>query len=123
MRELADALVPIAFFIAIGIVFSRYFQYRHQENMAMIERGIAVAPKQPEKRRRSTIYMMLGLLCFFIGIAFIAGMLIVHYFYVDQAIIPALMLLGGGLAMMATYGVISKEERERESQERAGRIM
>ena len=89
----------------------------------MIERGMAVAPKQPEKRRRSTIYMTLGLLCFFIGIAFIAGMLIVHYFYVDQAIIPALMLLGGGLAMMATYGVVSKEEREREQRERSGQIM
>ena len=114
MHDFMEALVPIAFFTAIGIVFARYFQYRHQENMAMIERGMAVAPKKAEKpRRRSTTYFMFGMLFLFVGIAFAAGLIIQKYYYIDEAIIPALMLIGAGLAMMATYGIAHDEEHKR----------
>jgi hypothetical protein len=113
MHDFFEALIPIAFFTAIGIVFARYFQYRHQENMAMIERGMTTAPKKAEKRRRSTTYFMFGMLFLFIGIAFVTGLLIQKYYYIDEAIIPALMLIGAGLAMMATYGIAHEEEYKR----------
>jgi hypothetical protein len=113
MHDLMEALVPIAFFTAIGIVFARYFQYRHQENMAMIERGMTTAPKKAEKRRRSTTYFMYGMLFLFVGIAFVSGLLIREYYSIDDAIIPALMLIGAGLAMMATYGIAHDEEHKR----------
>jgi hypothetical protein len=114
MHDFFEALIPLAFFTAIGVVFARYFQYRHQENMAMIERGITIAPKKAEKpKRRSTTYFMFGMLFLFVGIAFTSGLLILKYYDIDEAIIPALMLIGAGLAMMATYGIAHDDEHKR----------
>ena len=113
MHDFFEALIPIAFFIAIGTVFTRYIQARHQENMAMIERGMSTAPKKAEKpRKRGTTYFMLGMLCLFMGIALGAGLLITAYYQVDDAIIGALMLIGAGLALMATYGIAHDEENK-----------
>jgi hypothetical protein len=114
MHDFFEALIPLTFFIAVGIVFARYFQYRHQENMAMIERGITTAPKKAENpKRRSTTFFLFGMLCLFIGSGFLAGLLIREYYNIDDAIIPALMLIGAGLAFMATYGIAHDDEHKR----------
>jgi hypothetical protein len=121
MHDFMEALVPIAFFTAIGIVFARYFQYRHQENMAMIERGMSTAPKKADKpRRRSTTYFMFGMLCLFIGSGFLCGLLLRQYYDIDESVIPALMLIGAGLAMMATYGIAHDEEHKYDKNELPG---
>ena len=74
---------------------------------------MSVAPRKPDSwKRGSTLYLMLGLLGLFVGLAFVGGLLLSMYLDVDHAVIPALMLVAAGLAMLATYGVIHKDEQK-----------
>lgn len=115
MHDFAESLVPITLFVALAIVFLRHIEARHKENLAMIERGMAVAPRKPEKRTSSsTRYLTWGLIALFVSIGFIVGLVLERHFYVDEAIIPALMIMAGGIALMANYGIVKKEEEARE---------
>jgi hypothetical protein len=112
--HLEDILVPISLFISLAIVLYKFIESRHNEHMAMIERGMAVAPRRPEKRAASTRYLTWGLLSLFVSIGFIAGLVLEVNYDVDGAIVPALMIMAGGIALMATYGIVRREEEKRE---------
>lgn len=108
----SENFVPIALFIAMAVIFWKYFDSRHKENMAMIERGMSIAPVKPPVDRTSR-FLTFGLLAMFVSIALIVGLIITHNFGVVEDVIPALMILGAGLAMMANYGIARDQAKDR----------
>lgn len=105
-----EIMIPITLFVSVAVIFWKYFDTRHRENMAMIERGITIAPAPP-KVDRSTRYLTWGLLCLFIAVGLITGIILTREFGVVEEIIPAIMILCGGIALLANYGILRAKEK------------
>jgi hypothetical protein len=109
----AEYLVPMSFFAATALVFWKFFSTRHKENMAMIERGISIAPQKPISNNPPR-YLMWGILTLFVSIGLIISLILVQQFNVVEEITPALILLFAGIGLIANYGIASEHEKKME---------
>lgn len=118
MHHPEEFLVPMTLFIALAIVFWKYFESRHRENMAMIEKGTYVMPEKKPVSSRAPRYLMWGLLTVFIATALLLGLILHHEFNVVEEVTPALMLLFAGLALLANYGIAHNYEITQEFEQK-----
>ncbi|MBN2523252.1 MAG: hypothetical protein JXB24_08240 [Bacteroidales bacterium] len=97
---LEDVLVPVAFFAAVVLSLYFYFKTRHQEKMAMIEKGFEF------KERNSRPFQALKTGVFFIGIALglFFGYLMKQYTIIDEVISYfTMILLFGGISLVFNH--------------------
>lgn len=105
MNHPEEFLVPMTLFVALAIVFWKYFESRHRENMAMIEKGTYVTPQKKPVSSNAPRFLMWGLLTVFVATALLLGLILHYEFNVVEEVTPALMLLFAGIALLANYGI------------------
>ncbi|MBI2619443.1 MAG: hypothetical protein HYW57_05125 [Ignavibacteriales bacterium] len=108
-----EILIPLGFFLTVGIVLWKYFDTRGRERMAMIEKGL-----QPGESKLSTRHMLQvnplsslkwGLLALFVGVGLIVANWLDTTFYFHDSIYLACMLLAGGVGLVLFYFIASKQ--------------
>jgi hypothetical protein len=108
-------VVPIFLFGGTALVLWKFFEGRHKERMAMIEKGVnPVDFKSPSPFRfmQGNILSNLkwGLLFVFAGIGLLVGLQLQYYFgFHEEGAVFGTMLIAGGLALIIFYFIASKK--------------
>jgi ascorbate-specific PTS system EIIC-type component UlaA len=111
--------IPIISIIVTGAVLWKFFDSRHKANMAMIEKGIAPSetPKQARPVGSSLRALKLGLLALFVGIGMFVGTQLEDYYGMSHKLVPACMLIAGGLGLSIYYFIAGKAEEAQRARE------
>ena len=120
----AEMLIPILVPLGAFAMIFGIFYLRTRENMAMIEKGMN--PKQYANRPAPYRSLKNGLLFLGAGIGLFIAYMMDHKMGGDnnEAIYFALIAIGGGLGLIASYAIEKKEllSRREETVERRERI-
>ena len=110
----AEILVPLTLFASVGVIAWKFFEGRHQERMAMIEKGIA--PDTFFKKRRDTRdplpVLKWGLLGLFTGVGMFGGICLVEMVHLPNEIVLAIALLSAGLGLVIYYMIAARRYRD-----------
>ena len=115
-----EVLIPIIIFGGSAVVAYKYFDGRHKERMAMIEKGTnpsdLKALGSPKFWRFSPLTnLKWGLLAVFVGVGLITADLLHESFSVNDSIYPASMLVAGGIALVLFYAIASAKLKKDEN--------
>jgi hypothetical protein len=122
-----DILIPLTIFGGATAVFWKYFEGRHKERMAMIEKGVTPAEFKstnsminPFRVFQGNVLSNLkwGLLFIFIGIGMLVGQQL-HYVigFDEESAIFGSILISGGLALIIFYFFAAKKLKEKPPEE------
>ncbi|MGD0337639.1 MAG: DUF6249 domain-containing protein [Bacteroidota bacterium] len=116
-----ELLIPITFFILIGLMFYFGITSKHRERMAMLEKGFSPEQIQSIARRAFRVQSPLaslkwGIIIVAIGLAIIVGNFLRTVYNVDESIIAGVIFLFAGLALVIYYFIASKKEQETQEQ-------
>ncbi len=123
MIQFIGAFIPIFLFCAIAVVLWKFFEGRHKERIAMIEKGINPADFKSTSPFRmwqgSTLSnLKWGLLFVFAGIGLLVGQQLEYYFgFHEETAIFGSILIFGGLALIVFYLIASKKLKEKKENE------
>ena len=119
-----EKIIPIFFFGGAAIVLWAYFNGRHKERMAMIEKGVNPADfksiTSPFRIWQGNVLNNLkwGLLFVFVGIGLFVGQQLEYYFgFHEGTAIFGSMLITGGLALIIFYLIAAKKLKEKKEVE------
>ncbi len=108
-----EILIPISFFIGISIILYKYISSRHQERMAMVEKGLSSeeikAFATREIRRDPFTSLKWGLLMIFVGLAVVIGNYLDQVYNVNDGFIIGLVCLFAGCSLILYYAIASKK--------------
>ncbi|MCX6121803.1 MAG: hypothetical protein NTX44_09305 [Ignavibacteriales bacterium] len=114
-----EIIVPIVLFGGTAAVLWTFFEGRHKERMAMIEKGISPAnfkSTTPFRLFQGNVLNNLkwGLLFVFAGIGLLVGQQLEYYFgfHEDSAVFGSI-LITGGLALIIFYFIAAKKLKEK----------
>ena len=103
LEALTGILITASVFAAIVLSLYFYYRARHQEHMALIEKGIN--PKEPVRKKNGSLRTLkTGI--FFIGLALglFFGHLIAKFTFINGVVSYFMMiLLMGGIALIFAY--------------------
>ena len=108
-------LIPIFFFLSTGSILAVYLFTRHRERMAMINKGMqseeiaAIYARQPFRSHPLTS-LKWGMVFVAVGIAALVGIRLEAIGEFGEGVIPALMCLFGGIALVLFYLIARKKE-------------
>jgi hypothetical protein len=108
-----EALIPLAFFFSIALVWALYALTRHKERMTMIEKGLR-AEDIRSLYERGTIRMnplsslKWGIVFLCIGVAVLLGMHMDYAYGMEEGVYPALIALFGGAGLILFYVIASR---------------
>jgi hypothetical protein len=114
----------IAVVVCVAVVLYKYFEERHKERMAMIEKGLKPGDYKgadfPSITMRANPLNSLkwGLVALFVGTGFFTGLAMSEFAHFQGSFSVALMILFGGLGLIVFYFIAAKklkEEREERS--------
>jgi 4-amino-4-deoxy-L-arabinose transferase-like glycosyltransferase len=120
-----EIIVPVVLFGGTAVVLWKFFEGRHKERMAMIEKGVSPAEfkspsSTPFRLWQGTVLSNLkwGLLFVFSGIGLLVGQQLEYYFgfHEDSAVFGSI-LITGGLALIIFYFIASKKLKEKKDDE------
>jgi 4-amino-4-deoxy-L-arabinose transferase-like glycosyltransferase len=114
-----DIIVPIFLFGGTAVVLWKFFEGRHKERIAMIEKGVNPADFKsatPFRLWQGNVLSNLkwGLLFVFAGIGLLVGQQLEYYFgfHEDSAVFGSI-LITGGLALIIFYLIAAKKLKEK----------
>jgi hypothetical protein len=118
-----DILIPLTLFGGAAVVLWKYFEGRHKERMAMIDKGVnpaefKSAPPSPIRMWQGSVLSNLkwGLLFVFAGIGLLVGQQLEYYFgFHEGSAVFGSILITGGIALIIFYLIaakIMKKEQE-----------
>lgn len=112
-----EFLIPIFFFGGTAWVLIVYFNNRHKERMAMIEKGVNPAdfkgtPFREMFRTNPLSSLKWGLLALFVGVGLMVATYLERNLYWHDSIYPASMLIFGGLAFVLFYFIASSKMKQ-----------
>jgi hypothetical protein len=113
-------LVPIFLFGGIAAVLWKFFEGRHKERMAMIEKGVTPADFKsttPSRLWQGSVLSNLkwGLLFVFAGIGLLVGLQLENYYRFDEgSVIFGSILITGGLALIIFYFIAAKKLKDKQ---------
>ncbi len=115
-----EIFIPIFLFGAIALVLYKFFDTRHRERMAMIEKGLTPAEMASVSPRRFLAHPLTnlkwGLLALFVGFGIFVGNYVQSVTMMDEG--PAFfgsIFISGGLALVVYY-VIAARKLKNESE-------
>ena len=114
-----DVIVPIFLFGGAAAVLWKYFEGRHKERLAMIERGMNpgdLKTSAPRQLRKGSVLGNLkwGLLFVFAGVGLLVGQQLHYYFGFQEEVAGfAGVFIAGGLALIVFYLIASKKLTEK----------
>jgi hypothetical protein len=124
----AGILVPLTLFGGTAAVLWKYFEGRHKERMAMIDKGVTPAEFKsinpiinPLRIIHGNVLSNLkwGLLFVFVGAGFLVGEQLQYYFsFHEESAIFGCMLVTGGLALIIFYIIAAKKLKDNKSDEK-----
>lgn len=112
-------LIPLTLFGGAAAVLWKYFEGRHKERMAMIDKGVNPADFKsaaPFRLWQGSVLSNLkwGLLFIFVGIGLLVGLQLENYFRFDEgSVIFGCILITGGLALIIFYIIAAKKLKEK----------
>jgi len=114
-----DIFVPIFLFGGIAVVLWKFFETRHRERMALIEKGLD--PSTFKKAAGISTFrfsplsnLKWGLLALFVGAGILfAGSIERSYMWSDF-IYPSSILISGGVALIVFYAIAARKIRKEE---------
>jgi hypothetical protein len=115
-------VIPIFLFGGIAAVLWKYFEGRHRERMAMIEKGVNPAEfksASPFRLWQGSVLSNLkwGLLFIFVGIGLLVGLQLENYFRFDEGtVIFGCILITGGFALIIFYLIAAKKLKEKKEE-------
>ncbi|RPI04461.1 MAG: hypothetical protein EHM64_09910 [Ignavibacteriae bacterium] len=113
-----NIVVPIFLFGGTAVVLWKFFEGRHKERMAMIEKGVNPAQfksSSPFRLWQGSILGNLkwGLLFVFAGLGLLAGQQLEYYFgFHEESAVFGSILIAGGLALIIFYFIATKKTKE-----------
>ena len=113
-----EIVVPIFLFGGTAAVLWKYFEGRHKERMAMIEKGVSPADfksASPIRLWQGSVLSNLkwGLLLIFAGAGWLIGeQLQYHFGFREESAIFGTILITGGLALIIFYLIATKKLKE-----------
>ena len=112
-----EFLIPIFFFGGIAAVLITYYNNRHKERVAMIEKGVNPAdfkgaPKREWFRANPLSSLKWGLLAMFVGVGLIVASLLDRWYMMHDSIYVSCMLVSGGIALIIFYFIASKKLKQ-----------
>ncbi len=104
----AEFLIPIFLFGGTAWVLVVYFNGRHKERMAMIEKGVNPADFRGKSFRQwfqvnPLSSLKWGLLAVFVGIGLFVAQLLDRIYFFHESIYFATVLVFGGIALVLFY--------------------
>ena len=110
-------LVPVFLFGGIAAVLIVYYNNRHKERMAMIEKGVNPAdfkgaPMKEWFRTNPLSSLKWGLLATFVGIGLIVASWLDRWYMMHDSIYVSCMLVAGGIALIIFYFIASKKLKQ-----------
>jgi hypothetical protein len=110
-------LVPIFLFGGMAAVLITYYNNRHKERMAMIEKGVNPAdfkgtPMKEWFRTNPLSSLKWGLLTMFVGIGLIVASTLDRWYMMHDSIYVSCMLVAGGLALILFYFIASRKLKQ-----------
>jgi len=115
-----DILVPLTIFGGAAVVLWKFFEGRHKERMAMIEKGVTPADFKstapPFRLWQGSVLSNLkwGLLFVFAGIGLLVGQQLEYYFgFHEESAVFGSILITGGCALIIFYFIAAKKLKEK----------
>ena len=108
-----EVLVPIVFFIFLGVVILAAIRAKHQTRMGMITKGMsseeikALFSKDVSRDPLSSLKW--GILFVFGGLAILLGNVLHYRFNVEEGVIVGLVCLFAGFGLLLFYAIASKK--------------
>jgi hypothetical protein len=115
-----EFLIPIFLFGGTAWVLVVYFNNRHKERMAMIEKGVSPTefkgtPVKEWFRTNPLSSLKWGLLTMFVGLGLMVAIWLRNAYYVHDSIFLSCMLIAGGFALIIFYIIASKKLKDVQS--------
>jgi uncharacterized membrane protein SpoIIM required for sporulation len=112
-----EFLVPIFFFVGTALVLIVFFNNRHKERMAMIEKGVNPAdfrgaPMREWFRANPLSSLKWGLLATFVGVGLFIASWLDRMYELHGSIYLSCMLVAGGIALIIFYFIASKKLKQ-----------
>lgn len=108
---LVGILVPITFFLVIGLVWVTYIYFRSKEKQMMIEKGMSYEQMVEFIKQRKNPFTILKigiiLICFGLGVGLGVMMEEAHY---NEGWVPLLIFVFTGIGFVAAYYATKKYE-------------
>jgi hypothetical protein len=104
-----EILIPLTIFGGSAVVAYRYFDGRHKERMAMIEKGVSANELKAAggpgfSKMHPLSNLKWGLVFLFVGAGVLVGNMITEYSRMDEGgVYFASILISGGLALVLFY--------------------
>ena len=110
-----EFLVPIFFFLAVASVWAVHLLTRHRERTMMIEKGMQSAEIKAMFDRRWFAANPLGslkwgMLFVAVGLAALVGIWLHSNYYLNEGVIPGMMAVFGGAALILYYYIVRNKE-------------
>ncbi len=97
-----EIIIPITFFLAVAGILYVYLTTRHNERMAMIEKGADPALFQSKPKAKS-FFLKIGMLMVGVSSGIVTGFLFSSGEENMEVIMPSTIFLFGGLSLVGTY--------------------
>jgi hypothetical protein len=120
-------LVPLTLFGGAAAVLWKYFEGRHKERMAMIEKGVTPAEFKSTSSMINPLRLLQGnvlsnlkwgLLALFAGVGLLVGLQLENYYRFEEgSVIFGSILITGGLALIIFY-IIAAKKLKKEQEEK-----
>lgn len=109
-----EFLIPIFLFGGIAVVFWKYYDTRHRERMAMIDKGLNPADLKSTTLRQFIQVNPLsslkwGLLIGFVGAGLFIATWLDRAYFMHDSVYPATMMITGGLGLVIFYIFASRK--------------
>lgn len=110
-------LVVLIIFGSTGLIIWRWIDARHQERIAMIEKGVTPAdfkgvPVREMLRSNPLSSLKWGLLATFVGVGLIVANVLDRTYYFADSIYVASMLVFGGVALIVFYFIATRKAKQ-----------
>ncbi|MCK4663220.1 MAG: hypothetical protein KAT68_10165 [Bacteroidales bacterium] len=109
---LTDILVPIAVFATTFGIFYIFFTTRNRERLALIEKSADASILYSKKNKNGNTVLKYGLLLIGLGIGILMGYVATLFSMIEQVAYPAMILLFGGLGLIAYYLIMKNKKSE-----------
>jgi hypothetical protein len=112
-----EFLIPIFLFGGTAAVLIVYYNNRHKERMAMIEKGVNPAdfkgaPMREWFRANPLSSLKWGLLAMFVGVGLIIASMLDRLYFMHDSIYVSCMLVSGGIALIIFYFIAAKKLKQ-----------
>jgi hypothetical protein len=110
---MAEEFIPIFMFAAVTVILWKFFETRHKERMAIIDKSLdPLVYKELFSSQMARITplsnLKWGLIFLFVGVGIMCGMQF-RAMYGTSDFIPAFIFLGGGIALVLFYFIAARK--------------